>query len=653
MATPKLRVLDQLVGIRQTGTHQFEVKNLNVLRILLNGPGPKTGKYQLCLVVKDIEDSVYDLLEKISEDLFGRDCMILIADIGSTDETYEKILDNKFTPPSTLTFKFGDVESDKAIKALNKIADIYREEYPYRINLVETKEELKPIKEIESFCTVATHEMKKEVDLMVKSLRLFHSQPIYILCDKITKDFLIEQGHKNLLFKDEANPEHLEKIKLELEKTVKARNTFHRPEAILKKMESMNWALENHGNTFFLDADIVVVDDLQEDVSEDIILSPHYDSRGKCKNGLSYGFFNAGYLFCSDKTFPDYWKKLYLEESSFYEQEGMNYIPLKYDVGLFPKNHNVGFWRGVEQAFKNVKSFHTHFDPKLDFRGNKPLSNMNSVMTSVAKDYIKKNNKELNEYVDSRFGNVSRMSKVAFIHYGKAGGVYMNKYMKKFVLFDYDFKVSWFDEMGRDWTSEELKEIIESDGEKKYLHNHHINWDLESVYRAKGNGWFTFTFLRNPRDLLCSLYYWAQQVTKETGSNPIGKRHFGSTHFGSASSEYMASIKERNLDLSDHVLMSLDEFIRKMVETEDLRRLWAVPEYAKDLDYVAEFKEENLSRFFELFFRHKYVPQPPKNTSDNKGYDYYRENGTIEDSTDRVLRNSETYLEYEEYIELL
>jgi hypothetical protein len=647
MATPKLKVKEQFVGLRQTGTHEFEVKNFNVLNLLLNGTVQKTGRFQVCIVVKDIEASAGKFLERVSNELFGKDWMVFVADIGSTDETFEEILNNKFTPQSTLVFKFGNVESTQAMRALNKIADIYKEEYPYRINLVEVNEEPKPSKRIESFCTVATHEMKNEVDLMVKSLRFFHNQPIYILCDKITKDFLEKRGHKNLLFKDNASPEHLEKIKLELENVVKARNTFHRPEAILKKMESMNWALESHDNTFFLDADIVVVDDLQEDIFKDVILSPHYDSRGKCKNGLSYGFFNAGYVFCSDKAFPDYWRKLYLENSSFYEQEGMNYIPIKYDIGLFPKNHNVGFWRGVEQEFKDVKSFHTHFDPKLDFRGNKPLSNMNSIMTSVAKDYIEKNNEELNNYVRSVFGNTSRMDKVAFIHYGKAGGVYINHYMKKFVLTDYDWKVSWYDKMGRDWSKEELQEIIESDGKKKYLHNHHINWDLDSVYRAKGNGWFTFTFLRNPRELLCSIYYWVQRVIKEKGSNPVGVKHFGA-----ASPEYIASMKERGLDLANSKFVSLDVFIRKMVETEDLRRLWTIPKYAKDLDYVAEFRDDNLSRFFELFFCHEYVPQPPRNTSENKGYDYYRENGMIEDSTDSILRSSEGYLEYKDYIDL-
>ena len=41
-------------------------------------------------------------------------------------------------------------------------------------------------------------------------------------------------------------------------------NKVHKPAEILLKMEVMEMALRHHNNTFFLDSDIIVLDNLQE-----------------------------------------------------------------------------------------------------------------------------------------------------------------------------------------------------------------------------------------------------------------------------------------------------------------------------------------------------------------------------------------------------
>ena len=648
MATPKLKVRDELVGLRQLNAHIFEAKNMNILKSVVGESRFVKNRFLLCLTVQDIEDEVDDLLFEISGQMVGSNWMAFICDVGSHDNTYKRICDSKDKPINAVVLQFERIPIDQASAAISKIADIYAEDFPCRIVHRKIKKLDTARRKIKSFCTVSTKETIHETDLMIKSLRQFHDQPIYIMCDLATEEFLKPKGYKDLFFKKDARLKQLNKIKKELEQVVKKRNTFHRPEAILKKMHSMKWAMENNSNTFFLDSDIVVVGNLQDDFAHDIVLSPHYDSVGRARNGLSYGFFNAGYIFCADKTFPDYWEFLYLNRSKFYEQEGMNYIPEKYNIGIFERGHNVGFWRRLDgnslSKIKNIKSFHAHFDPNLDFRNNAPLKNMNCVMVALAKDYIKKNNKNLYSYLGS--GKL-KMSKLAFIHYGKAAGVYVNLYMKHLCVPEYNFQVSWFDGLKRDWGEDELLDILKKPEERIYVHNHHINWSLKTVFTAKENGWFTFTFLRNPRELLCSLYYWIQKVRKEKGVSPVGVKTFGGV-----SPEYAESIKQRKLDLGNAEFDSLDVFIRKMIEVKNLRRLWTIPSYVQELDYVAEFTENNFSNFTSVFFSHEHISQPPKNVSGNKGYDHYREKKMISDETDILLRSDESYLEYDKYMNL-
>jgi hypothetical protein len=658
MATPKLKIDGKLVSIKPINDHIFEPRNINVLKSAVNSSDFRKTKFSLCLVIQDVEEEIEEFLEKTLHKMHKSPCMVFICDVGSKDNTYEKICKSKVAPRNTIVLKFDRIPIDQATLAISKIADIYSEDFPFRVVQTKIKKISSPItRKIKSFCTVSTHEVKHEVDLMIMSLREFHDQPVYILCDKETKEFLKSKKHKNLFFKVEARREELQKIKKSLDKIVKRRNSFHRPEAILKKMHCMRWAMEENSNTFFLDSDIVVVDSLQENFSHDIVLSPHYDQVGRCKNGLSYGYFNAGYIFCADKTFPDYWEYLYLNRSKFYEQEGMNYIPEKYQIGLFEKGHNVGFWRrlntGSLNSIKNIKSFHAHFDPNIDFKGNAPLRNMNCVMVALAKDYIKENNKVLNSYIGS---SKLRMSKLAFIHYGKAAGVYVNLYMKGFCTPDYNFKVSWFDGLKRDWSEDELLEILESPDERTYVHNHHINWSIKSLMKAKENGWFTFTFLRQPKDLLCSLYFWVKMKfnkpswIKKTSLESMER--LGTLIFDGASENYAKNIKERGYNLVPLTEFSLDVFIQKMIEQESKRRLWEIPPYFRELDYIAEFTEENFSNFTRVFFNHEHKPMPPRNVSGNKGYDYYRKEGLISDETESMLITDKSYSEYGRYINL-
>ena len=76
-----------------------------------------------------------------------------------------------------------------------------------------------------------------------------------------------------------------------------------------------------------------------------------------------------------------------------------------------------------------------------------------------------------------------------------------------------------------------------------------------------------------------------------------------------------------------------------------------MPDYIDDLDYVAEMNDKNFGDFCQKYFAHEHVPQTRKNTSSNKGYQFYRENGDISDATHEKLINHPEYLRYQKYLD--
>ena len=223
---------------------------------------------------------------------------------------------------------------------------------------------------------------------------------------KILKKFLEIEGFSNLHFNTSLSKTSLQQTKDELFSDKFATvNKYHKPECILHKMNAMNFALEEHDNTFFLDSDVIVLDSLQESFQKDIVLSPHFYKGKELEDSFKYGFFNAGYIFCADKSFPDYWKDIYLNKSTFFEQEGMNHIVEDYDIQTFSKAHNFGFWRSGNPVGE-VKSFHVHIIEK-EFGGEKVLQNANYNTKEILIEYLTKiNNKKLKKYIWAAEGKV-------------------------------------------------------------------------------------------------------------------------------------------------------------------------------------------------------------------------------------------------------
>ena len=499
---------------------------------------------------------------------------------------------------------------------------------------------------IKSFCYTCTHELKTELAASIYSLRQFHKEPIFVLVDQETKDYLKKYDFSKLKIKVGANKEHLQEELDILGDTYDDLNTFHRKDCIAKKMDVMDWALESNDNTFFLDSDIIVLSNLQENFTSDICLSPHFhsdDDQGRNLNER-VGIYNAGYIFCSNKDFPKWWKTNFYNHSLFYEQECMNRIPDHFSTQCFPQEHNLGFWRkgfgyindDLMINFK-VKSFHLHLTTTFDEKQHGSLKEKTLNLRIFFEKYLRKNgmvdfyNELMSISKDSPLESVKTKGtkkKLAFIHYGKAGGVYCVHYLNHFLMKGANRIDSWPKNganLKRDWTREELLDFCEKDyNSDVWVHNHHINWYKDVIQKYRENEWFTFSFIRKPEEILCSLWNY---IRDKKGLNLFG-------------------------ELEQEVKKPLDQFIAYMLSTEKLHRnLWILPDYIDDLDYVAEMNDKNFGDFCQKYFAHEHIPQTRKNTSSNKGYKFYRENGDISDATHEKLINHPEYLRYQKYLD--
>jgi hypothetical protein len=229
---------------------------------------------------------------------------------------------------------------------------------------------------LNSFCAVANSKYKKEAAFLIYSIRAFYDFPILLYCDVDTRQYLKGFGFKNIFYRDHLNQAKIGEINQKVAH-VKRHNEFHSPEYIYLKMDAMEEAISNFGNTLFVDSDICIVRPIANEMPiDDLGLSPHYSERNYVKSTIAFGIFNAGYVYAQNKEVPQEWKHIYLNESKFYEQEGMYKLMNRFKFSIFDKTHNVGFWRfnqqwqngslvksslqGVDKS--NVKSWHFHID---------------------------------------------------------------------------------------------------------------------------------------------------------------------------------------------------------------------------------------------------------------------------------------------------
>lgn len=498
---------------------------------------------------------------------------------------------------------------------------------------------VEPQKKIESFCFVTTFEIKIEASILLYTLRQHHDEPIYILTDQETKDYLDKFNFGGVNYLIGAQDNDLSAAKKEIGDRFKNIHTLHRPECILKKMDVMDWALSLHSNTFFLDSDIIVLQNLQENFSSNLCLSPHFHTNPSIDDIA--GIYNAGYIFCADKNFPNWWRKQFLESGTFYEQECLNRAEVEFGSQAFDKTHNIGFWRdGIN--LEGAKSVHLHLSQGAE---NKIIGPSKEKHQKLKEEFLKTVNipfinNEINK--EKLFGR-----KLAFVHFGKTGGVYLNHYLRTFVFDELEDKNQWRQKHNgeikeaRDWSKKELLSFLEDAHDNILVHNHHNNWNASILEEYKKRRWFSFMFLRHPCDLLCSLYFFSRQNIKNTGVSAINPN--------GVLAGYQDETAFKELDVFK---LSLDEFIVQMVDNPAQHLFWALPDYIEELDWAAEMNDDNLSEFFLRNFNHQYIPRKKINSSDNLGYLHYLNGGQISKKTYTLLMDHPEGKRYEKYLKV-
>lgn len=234
---------------------------------------------------------------------------------------------------------------------------------------------------IDSLCTIATGQCWAELQLMIRSFRLYHPEtPIYIMADDdICYHALYTKvgdalGEKLTWFGGIPNKDW---------KQVGGSKADWL-ELMLKKTEVMDEALFEQKSTLFVDSDMIFVGPVEiEWDGPDVYLSRHYI---KDSQEAAYGIYNGGFVATKNKDFPKWWREYtHAYPNLFYEQQTLDYAANLFDVDELPKAHNFAWYRfskehnpqaGQERYvswydghnFKylnqTISSFHTHLNNK-------------------------------------------------------------------------------------------------------------------------------------------------------------------------------------------------------------------------------------------------------------------------------------------------
>lgn len=168
--------------------------------------------------------------------------------------------------------------------------------------------------------TVAMGNCLPELRLLLKSIRLFIGLvPVVVLCDEAVRTAMQEEPQVYCFLK----PARFDLKKVGFDKT-----------AVLRQ------AITQFQSALYCDADIFFLSNFDLPEMRGVVLSNHHIREAVAR---TYGFYNSGYVGCSDLTFLDWWDAQPKEVAGFYgDQQCLD----KADkTGMFVEQHNVGWWR--------------------------------------------------------------------------------------------------------------------------------------------------------------------------------------------------------------------------------------------------------------------------------------------------------------------
>ena len=139
----------------------------------------------------------------------------------------------------------------------------------------------------------------------------------------------------------------------------------------MKKALVIKKTLEKEVDTLFLDADILVIDKINNlDKTKDIGISPHYIKK---RDTDKFGYYNGGVLWTNNKNIPDRWIE-YSKTSRFYDQASIEDLAKEFAFFEFGENYNFSWWR-VHQSdvsAQHIQSNLTINDSKIYYK-DQPL----------------------------------------------------------------------------------------------------------------------------------------------------------------------------------------------------------------------------------------------------------------------------------------
>ena len=171
----------------------------------------------------------------------------------------------------------------------------------------------------------------------------------------------------------------------------------------MMKAEVIDLALKEDSDTLFLDADMVILDTIDDiDKSKQLGLSPHYIRK---RDTDLYGYYNGGMLWTNQKTLKDDWIK-FTKTSRYFDQASIEDLANKYSFFVFGENYNFSWWRVAQSDippqsiisnisikdkklhYKNqpMKIIHTHFHEKSNLTIRRFNHLMINLLTQI-KDY--------------------------------------------------------------------------------------------------------------------------------------------------------------------------------------------------------------------------------------------------------------------------
>lgn len=225
-----------------------------------------------------------------------------------------------------------------------------------------------------SVCTFCTDKCIDDLDLLLKSMNQFNvNVPIFLICDSYIDKF-VKNTYSDLNIKTEIS---LDRFSGKNRKQMEQEGIF--TDFVKLKCKTIDFALSEHKNTLYVDADIVFFDHLPDvETNKKIGLCPHYIRKS---NTDQFGYFNSGMIYVNTMNFTKWWYDAIDINNTFYEQSSLNEVPNNFSHFEFDMTVNFGWWRLLEcnepelrinrldinKSFeltynnKKINSLHTHF----------------------------------------------------------------------------------------------------------------------------------------------------------------------------------------------------------------------------------------------------------------------------------------------------